>query len=140
MPFCSKCGTQVSEDMIFCPNCGSSLKQAQAPMPLVFPPVAQPSPVPPRRAERYEKEEKREKQEKNEPGEKAEKHEKGERGYLGPVIAGLILIALGIMFYMGTISQLTTIAWPSFLIFVGIILIAVVIYGALAAEKRNPRP
>ncbi len=25
MPYCSKCGTQVSEEMSFCPNCGASL-------------------------------------------------------------------------------------------------------------------
>ena len=30
MPFCSKCGTEVSEDASFCPNCGQTLSVSAA--------------------------------------------------------------------------------------------------------------
>jgi len=40
------------------------------------------------------------KTEKREKSEKAEKHEKREYGYIGPLIGGLILIAVGLMAYL----------------------------------------
>jgi len=82
MPYCPKCGAEVSEGMNFCSKCGATL-----------------GPLPPR--VRREKEEKHEKREKSE---KAEKHEKREYSYIGPLIGGLILIAVGLMAYIATIS------------------------------------
>ena len=58
MPYCQRCGTNVREEMAFCPKCGASLKVEKPPAPAV---------------RRDEKAEKREKREKEEKGEKEEK-------------------------------------------------------------------
>lgn len=48
MPFCSKCGTAVDQDAVYCPNCGTRLTQQpqppQPPQPTV-PPYVPPRPV-----------------------------------------------------------------------------------------------
>lgn len=75
--------------MVFCPNCGASLKGT---------PTAQAAPTPQPYRRRDEKAEKNEKQEKNEKGNQPEKQEKGERGFIGYLIGGLILITLGLFF------------------------------------------
>ena len=119
MPYCPKCGAEVSEGNNFCPKCGATL-----------------GPPPPRA--RREKEEKQEKQEKSE---KAEKHEKGEYGYIGPLIGGLILIVVGLMAYLATVSPIYASNWgPILLIVVGAIILVIAIYAVMTASERSPKP
>ncbi len=123
MPYCPKCGAEVSEKMAFCPKCGASLKVEAAP-----------APAPPRRAEKEEKHEKEEK------GEKAEKHEKREFGVIGPLIGGLVLIFLGLVSYL----QISGVLLPEavsalFFISIGIIIIVVSVYVMMVAKRRSPR-
>ncbi len=126
MPYCPKCGAEVSEEMAFCPKCGASLKVEAAA-----------APAPPRRAE---KEEKQEKQEKEEKGEKTEKHEKREFGVIGPLIGGLVLIFLGLVSYL----QISGVLLPQdvsalFFVAIGIIIIFVSVYVMMVAKRRSPR-
>jgi cation transport ATPase len=129
MPYCSKCGTKVEEEMSFCPKCGAALVVEQ--------PSAVAAPQVPR-AEKEEKHEKREKEERQEKREKTEKVEKREYGYIGPLIGGLILIVLGIMFYLATTTALGTVTWAFFIILIGIIIIIGAIYAAITASRRHP--
>ena len=136
MPNCPKCGVKVSEAMNFCANCGTNLKPSPPPV-QVAEPAPTPSPPPP--SVRYEKHEKHEKSEKHEKGEKTEKHEKRQYGPMGPIIGGVILIALGLFFYlMMTMNFPTQFTWAYFLMFVGIAIILSVIIGAMMASRRNP--
>ena len=96
MPYCSKCGAQVREEMAFCPKCGAALKVEPPPAET----VSAPAPYRAEKAEKHEKREKEEKGEKREKEEKTEKHEKREFGVIGPLIGGLILIVVGLMFYL----------------------------------------
>ena len=122
MPYCPKCGAEVSEEMNFCSKCGAAL-----------------GPLPPR--VRREKEEKIEKREKREKSEKAEKYEKREYGYIGPLIGGLILIVAGLMAYLHAISPMYARNWgPILLIAVGIIILVIAIYAAMTAAQRSPKP
>jgi uncharacterized membrane protein YvbJ len=125
MPYCPKCGAEVSEEMKFCSKCGATV-----------------GPLPPRvRREKEEKEEKSEKHEKREKSEKAEKYEKREYGYIGPLIGGLILIVVGLMAYLAAIRPIYVHNWvPILLIAVGIIIIVIVIYAAITAAERIPKP
>jgi uncharacterized membrane protein YvbJ len=119
MPYCPKCGAEVSEEMRFCTRCGATLGS--------FPP-----------RERREKEEKHEKREKSE---KAEKHEKGEYGYLGPLIGGLVLVVVGLMASLHAISPTYARSWSSvLLIVVGVIIVVVAFNVAKTAAGRSPRP
>jgi uncharacterized membrane protein YvbJ len=125
MPYCPKCGVEVKEEMEFCPQCGASLK-----------------PLPARvKMEKEEKEEKEEKREKREKAEKGEKHEKREVGYVGPLVGGLILILVGITFFLAATERIQVLNWgPIFLIMVGIIILIFGLYATLIAAKRSPRP
>jgi len=115
MPYCPKCGTEVREEMAFCPKCGAPLK-------------GPPAGYRPEKAEKSEKEEKRE---------KTEKYEKREFGVIGPLIGGLILIFLGLMFYLQLIGyRVWEIAWALFLVIIGII----IIIGAIYAARSHPKP
>jgi len=123
MPYCSKCGAEVREEMAFCSKCGTSLKVARAPAPY--------------RAEKGEKTEKSEKEEKME---KTEKYEKREVGFMGPLIGGLILVCLGSLFYLAVAGLLRfQNIWPLFLIVAGILIIVGIIYGVIMAARRQPR-
>lgn len=121
MPYCPKCGNEVSEEMKYCPRCGAVLK-AEA--------IAG--------GEAYEKYEKHEKQEK---GEKAEKHEKGETGRFWALIGGLILVVLGATSLITIVFRLPS-QWRGafFLVVVGMLFIVLAIYGATRASRRHPRP
>lgn len=106
--------------MAFCPRCGASLKA-------------------PPEGYRTEKEEKREKEEKEEreKREKTEKYEKREVGFIGPLIGGLILIFIGLIFYLELTGFVRReILWAFFFVIIGII----IIIGALNAMRRHPRP
>jgi len=139
MVYCPKCGSKLREDMSFCPKCGAALK--------VEKPSVEAVPAPPPRAEKAEKGEKGEKHEKREKEEreerekreKSEKHEKREFGYMGSLIGGLILIFLGLMFYL---ALTTPIGWATagaiFVIVIGIIIIVGAVYAATMATRRHP--
>ncbi len=136
MPYCPKCGNEVDENMTFCPRCGASLKVAgQVPPPSPSPAPAQP----PMRNEKAEKGEKGEKQ--RQQPEKGEKHEKGQFGYVGFLIAGLVVIAIGVI-------ALVRVQYPSFgnwesplvLLIIGLAIIIVGVYVFTMAKRRNPPP
>jgi len=119
MPYCPKCGAEVGEGTNFCPKCGAAL-----------------GPLSPRA-----RREKGEKQEKGEKSEKAEKQEKGEFGYIGPLIGGLILIAVGLIAYLSRISPMFVVDWgPILLIVVGIIILVIAIFAVITAAGRSPKP
>jgi len=142
MAECEKCGTKVKEDMSFCPNCGAPLKKADTSAPQSSAPPQPPTPQP-QPYYRYEKQEKREKQEKQEKGEKREKHEKGEYGWIGPFVAGIALIFIGLISYFevtGILTQTTQqILWAFFIIMIGLLLIFGAIYAMTTARRRYPR-
>ncbi len=131
MVYCPKCGTQVEDNMTFCPRCGAPLK-AEAPARAV---------QRNEKAEKQEKGEKQEKQEKQEP-EKGEKHEKGEYGFIGWLVGGLILIALGAMAFLSVYYNFVNlaVAWALFLLVIGVIIIIIAIYFATTVKKRSPSP
>ena len=129
MSYCPKCGTKVSEEMAFCPKCGAPLKAEQ-------PPTAAPAPAP-RRAEKAEKEEKREKEEKEE---KEERREKREFGFIGPLVGGLVLIFLGLAFYLQVTGFLRRgFVLAAFLVVIGVIVIVGGVYAAMLATRRHPK-
>jgi len=111
LPYCAKCGAELSEDAKFCSTCGA--------------PVGPPERVP------YEKEEKREKREKEE----KEKYEKSAGDTTGPIIGGLFLILLGVMLFMASTWGWENL-WPLIVIAVGFIVLA----AAVIAVARSPRP
>lgn len=116
MPYCAKCGADIPEDAKFCPVCGA--------------PVGPPERVP---SEKYEKREKREKREKEE----KEKHEKGAGDATGALIGGLILIFLGVIFFLASAYRIRWENWwPLIIIAVGVIVLVM----ALTAVARSPRP
>jgi uncharacterized membrane protein YvbJ len=132
MPYCLKCGSEVSENMTFCPQCGAALKVTE--------------PRPPERyisekAEKQEKHEKHEKEEKMEKGEQPEKFEKKGYSVLGPLIGGFILILVGFIFYLAVAGVLNLQSiFPFFLIIIGAIVILGVAIGAVMSRRKNPRP
>ena len=132
MPYCQKCGFEVSKNMTFCPQCGATLK------------VTETRPAERYRsekAEKHEKHEKHEKEEKMEKGEHPEKYEKQEYSILGSLIGGSILILVGIMFYLtvADVLEMRSI-FPFFLIIIGAIVILGVTIGAVRARGKHPRP
>jgi len=143
MPNCPKCGAKVTEGMNFCANCGAALKPTtpavQEAAPTTPAPAPAPAPAQPSRPEKYEKHEKREKGEKHEKTEKTEKYEKREAGYVGPIIGGTILIALGLFFYlMMTMRTDQGRMWAYFFIIIGIVIIIAGAYAAATASRRHP--
>lgn len=129
---CPKCGARVKEDYDFCPKCGVALKPTPTP-------AAPAAPAPP--PYRSEKGEKREKREKGEKVEKTEKHEKRELSYLGPLVGGLILICLGLTFYMATQLAIPPQIWVAlFFVSIGIIIIVAGVYAVTTVTKRSPLP
>ncbi len=132
MSYCPKCGAKVLEEMAYCPKCGAPLKVEKPPTE-----AAPPARYRPEKAEKGEKAEKREKEEKEE---KTEKHEKREFGVIGPLIGGLILIFVGLMFYLAVTGYLRwQTIWPLFLVIIGIIIIIGAVYAAMTATRRNPK-
>ncbi|MCL4436619.1 MAG: zinc ribbon domain-containing protein [Thaumarchaeota archaeon] len=110
---CRECGAIIPTDAKFCPSCGAAV----APQPI--PPAA--AAPPPRREYRGEKQEKGEKREKEEKDEKAEK-KGGDR--TGAVTGGLVLIWLGISFYLAQTRVISwSVWWAYFLTGLGVIII-----------------
>ncbi|MCJ7770938.1 zinc-ribbon domain-containing protein [Candidatus Bathyarchaeota archaeon] len=124
MPYCTNCGAEVEENAQYCPNCGRAQR-----------PVAHQGMAGPAR-QRGEKTEKQEKQEKGEKGERNEKGEKDQDG-AGPLTGGLVLIWLGITFFLATSNYITwSLWWAYFLLGLGIIFLlrATIVY---ASNKRK---
>lgn len=138
MPQCPKCGAEIEEEMVFCPKCGASLKTEP--------------PADWRQRSREQRREWRERRrelreqrrataghEKEEKWEKTEKYEKREHAFIGPLIGGLILIFLGLMFYYSVTANFNLeIAWALFFVLIGLIVIVTAIYGAIIAGRRHP--
>ncbi|MDH5448588.1 MAG: zinc ribbon domain-containing protein [Candidatus Bathyarchaeota archaeon] len=123
MPYCPKCGNEVTEEMEYCSKCGASLKAEKIP------------------EEAYEKYEKHEKHEKREKEEKAEKHEKRETSRFWVLIGGLILVVVGATSLITTLFELPE-SWRGafFLVAIGLVIIILAIRGATRASRTNPRP
>ena len=81
------------------------------------------------------------KPEKDKKQEKEEKQEKQEASALGQLVFGLIVICVGIMFYI-TVNNIVPArrAWPYFAIIVGLVVIVLTVFGSRVALKRHPRP
>jgi uncharacterized membrane protein YvbJ len=135
MPYCHKCGSEVKEEMTFCPQCGAVLRAKEARQPEYY--VSEKA----EKQEKYEKHEKDEKEEKMEKGEQPEKYEKKEYSILGPLVGGVILILVGFMFYLAVSGVINVRSvFPFFLIIIGAIVILGVAIGAVMARKKNPLP
>jgi uncharacterized membrane protein YvbJ len=133
MSYCPKCGNKVEETMTFCPRCGASLKGGE-------PARTAPQPAPPPTYRRNEKGEKGEKQEKNEP-EKGEKHEKGEVGIIGWVIAGIVIIVIGLFAFVRASGYISSPVENALVILIiGIAVIVVAIWLSTRAKRRSPPP
>ncbi|MGD0330685.1 MAG: zinc-ribbon domain-containing protein [Nitrososphaeria archaeon] len=126
MPYCPKCGAEISSDAAFCPKCGNQILVS------AIPSASTTSP-----AERRQYGEKREKQEKREKGEKTEKGGgSGDRS--GPIVGGLILIWLGIVFYVIQVGYVTGSYWWSyFLIGIGVILLVQAVIRYATHNRRS---
>jgi len=129
MSYCPKCGHKIDETMIFCPNCGASLKTGT---------TAQSQPAtPPYDYYRY-----RHRHEKEEKNEKAEKHEKPGGGYLGLIIAGVIVLFIGVLAYLNATTGFLTgpVASALVVVVIGLIIVVAGVYYASRARSRNPMP
>jgi hypothetical protein len=143
MPKCPNCGSEVNEEMAFCPKCGASLKGEK-----------------PRTSgdwgrefgermgrwgkefgERMSERARREaREERYEKGARAEKHEKREFEFIGPLVGGLILVFLGLVFYLQvTYGFGMEVAGALFLVVIGVIVLAVGLYTATTVRKRSPK-
>ncbi|MEM3384760.1 MAG: zinc ribbon domain-containing protein [Nitrososphaeria archaeon] len=99
MPFCPKCGQEVPDEAVYCPKCGAKIETGKR-----------------------EYHEKREKEEKEEKREKEEKHEPSDIS--GAIVGGLVLIWLGITFYLAETRYIRWSEWVAyFLLGLGAILI-----------------
>jgi hypothetical protein len=89
---------------------------------------------------RNEKAEKGEKQEKNQhqQPEKGEKHEKGEFGFVGFLIAGLVVVVIGVVAFLRVTGAIAG-GWesPLTLLVIGFAIIIVGLYVAMA-RRHNP--
>jgi cation transport ATPase len=133
MPYCPKCGNDITDEMTFCPKCGATLKIAQG---SAYVSTARMR----RRDEKAEKDEKSEKSEKNEKHEHNEKHEKRGYSFLGPLIGGLILLFIGLTAFLEITNAAGKLMVAFFFVFVGVLILVGVIYGAVMAGRRHPRP
>ena len=133
MPNCPKCGADVEDGMAFCPKCGAALKPAEE--------ADWRQEMRQKRREWREQRRKwREERRAARRGEKSEKTEKHEHPVIGTLIAGSILILLGVLVYFTSTATLTSeLAGAYFFIIVGIIILVLAVYAALLAARRHPR-
>lgn len=147
MPFCPKCSNEVNEEMDFCPKCGASLK-GEPPWDLEKwgkefgeRMAKRGREIGERMSEGAKGAEMDEKYEKDGQYEKAEVQEKREFAFIGPLIGGLILIFLGLMFYLQVTGSLNIeLVGASFFIVIGGIIIAAGIFAVTMARRRHPQP
>jgi uncharacterized membrane protein YvbJ len=128
MSYCAKCGNKIDENMAFCPRCGAPVKSG----------VDSSAHFQNQIGEKAEKDEKQEKNEKDDP-EKKEKQEKGEYGFIGWLVGGLILIAVGVL----SILQFSDIIpsgtmGPIMFLIIGSLVIIAALYYIFSARKRTP--
>jgi hypothetical protein len=115
MPYCPKCGKEVSDDAKYCPYCREPLKSSN-----IFY----------RRAESRD-----EKNEKDERDEKSEKDEKHEDNVSSSIMGGLVLLWLGISFLLREYGYIRDASWWSyFLLGLGVILF---LRGILSYSKTS---
>jgi hypothetical protein len=124
VPYCPKCGSEVDESMVFCPKCGASLKvQQQAAQPMDW------------REQRRQWREQRRQWRYEHQGEWAEKHEKHEQVFLGPLVAGVVLIVFGLLVYFGVTGMLNwQVLQALFFVLLGLIIL---VGGAYAYSMRR---
>jgi uncharacterized membrane protein YvbJ len=138
VPYCPKCGADVDERMAFCPKCGASL-EAQEPVDWRERRREIRREWRERRREVRQQRREIEGHEKAE-WEKTEKYEKREYVFMGPLVGGLILVFLGIVFYLLVVGAVgAENLWASFFLFVGLLIIAATVYGLVVARRRHPR-
>lgn len=114
MPYCPRCGAEVSEDADYCSKCRAPLKEG-----VVY-----------RRVRRRD-----EKDEKDEKNEKNEKDEKGETDRYGPVVGGLIITWLGALLLLSNQNIIRSSDFGGyFLIGIGVIL---AFRGLLAIQETG---
>ncbi|MCW4034713.1 MAG: zinc-ribbon domain-containing protein [Candidatus Bathyarchaeota archaeon] len=132
MPYCRKCGSELNEEIAFCPKCGTAVKPTE---------TATPQTYTHEKGEKQEKNEKTEKQEKMEKNEQQEKYEQQPFSIVGSLFGGFILIFVGVMFYLAVTGSIEFSAiFPFFLIIIGVIVILGIAVGAVMAKKKNPMP
>ena len=132
--FCHVCGAALTPGAAFCARCGTRVAAVGAPTG----PAAAPGPTAPSPPPWEMRHEKHEKQEKYEKREKQEKHEKGRGGDIaGAITGGLILVLLGLLFYLAQAGILKITWgnwWEYFIIGIGFILI---IQGLVRYAQRG---
>ncbi len=121
---------------MFCVKCGTPVQQGAAPPPTSAPPSWQSRREERRAQRRNEKQEKYEKHEKAEKHEKGEKQEKGTLG--GALIGGLVLIFLGVVFFLAHYFSFSASNWWA-LIFVvlGFFLVVNDLYYIAKGARRG---
>jgi uncharacterized membrane protein YvbJ len=133
LPYCPRCGTETSEEMTFCPKCGQSLKAQQV---SAWREQWRES----RREWRERRRELREQRKDTQDHYYEENWEKTERerGVIEPLIGGVFLIFLGLLFYYTITGTLTgDVLLASFLTVIGLIVIGIATYRA-ATLRRQP--
>ena len=132
MEYCPKCGNKVDDSMAFCSRCGASLKPQGAGQDQTASPSTPPYDY--RYRQRHEKHE--------EKGEKGEKYEKRSGGYAGLVIAGLIVLFIGVLSYVNATTGFLTgpIASAIVVVIIGLAIVVAGIYYSTRSRSRNPAP
>ena len=129
MLHCPKCGADVPEDAAFCPKCGVSLKPMGG--------VDWRQEMRQRRREWRER--RRQWRAERRAARRGERPEKHEHPFIGTVIAGSILILIGVLAFFAATAALTPeLAEAYIFIIVGIIVLALAVYVAILAFRRHP--
>lgn len=123
--FCYKCGAELPPGAMFCARCGSPVEAPAPTAGAVSPPIYS-----------HRREHRNEKSEKQEKHEKEEKGEKGRGGnIIGPVIGGLILVWLGVTFYLQQVGTIPSENWWAY--FVAGIGVVIIVQGLLLYSTRR---
>jgi hypothetical protein len=117
--------------MAFCPKCGAALKPVEG--------TDWRQEMRQRRGEwREQRRQWREQRRAARRAEISEKTEKHEHPFIGPLIAGSILILLGALLYLAETARLAVeLAGAYLFIIAGVVVLALVAYAAILAAKRH---